>query len=135
MLNMTNLIRAVAIINSGFKAKQMFIHIPKSKQIMVLVDALFQNGIITSYFIKPSESQIILYYDYAIDFNISMLSSSRSNRYISLEELMKRYKGAPLCLIGTKKGIVTLDKAIAARSGGEALVLVHLGRRRKKLLS
>ena len=117
-------------IKNSQKVKKSYLEYPKKKSCEQLLDALWNENLISGYYSLYTNFEkfhIILKYDdnYPAITNIKFISKPGKRVYLSVKQLSKINENSGVLLLSTNNGILSSTECKKLNVGGEALVLVN----------
>ena len=116
-------------LRNGQQAKRSEILVLKTKQTILFLDLLIQEGFIRGYkFLESHPHNILVLLKYSqnkpVIQKIKRISKSSQRIYADLSTLWKLKKGFGCLILSTTKGLMTDNTARHLKIGGEVLVFI-----------
>ncbi|BDT61494.1 MAG: 30S ribosomal protein S8 [Flavobacteriales endosymbiont of Rhyzopertha dominica] len=126
----------ITLIRNGCYAKKNKIYVKYSKLILNITKILYKYNYLNKYKIINNESnknkklyKLLLYLKYINEYsvirNIKRISKPSLRKYYKYKNIFKVLNGYGKCIISTSKGIMTGEKAIKNKIGGEILFIIY----------
>jgi len=129
---MPNLNNLIINFQNGINLKKRFIIIPHSIFCMRIINLLYKENLISSFFYKKVNNRkyLIVFLKYvdgcSIIKKIERISKPGKNIYLSYNTLNKNYSHNSFFILSTSLGILSILDTLTKYVGGEALLRIDI---------